>query len=152
MVSLARKGNGSGGNFENLDLTSIRFPSDALSIGMLRAKHPELFDKGFTVGGDKAQPTFFFEIHAENIVANMLYCERLIVVSAYAEAVGVKGLELGVKGSELGMQLECDVSDFKDELSKLYIRYGIASGTHHADQLIRDLEQQGVTLANHKHP
>jgi hypothetical protein len=152
MVSLARKGNGSGGNFENLDLTGIRFPSDALSIGMLRAKHPELFDKGFALGGDNVQPKFFFGLHAETIVANMLYCERVIVVSAYAEALGVKGLELGMKGPELGVELECDVSDFKDELSKLYIRYGVASGTHHADQLIRDLEQQGVTLANQKHP
>jgi hypothetical protein len=138
MVSLARQGNGSDGDFENLDLTGIRFPSDALSIRMLRAKHPELFDKGFTLGGDKAQPKFFFEIHAENIVANMLYCERVVAVSAYAEAMRIKGLG-------------CDVSDFKGELSKLYIRYGIAGGTHHADQLIRDIEQQGMTLANQKH-
>jgi hypothetical protein len=34
-----------------------------------------------------------------------------------------------------------------DELVGLYVRYGVASGEHHAHELIRDLERKGVAQA-----
>lgn len=139
MISAVRRHGNFDDQFKDLDLSGIRFPSDAVSIGDLRKKHAALFDKGFA----QPQPAFFLEPshggHAEDMVGGMLYCERLVALFAFAEACGV---EYRAKPG----------FDFKEELTEFYIRYEIASGTHHAAELIRDIEQQSVALANQKHP
>jgi hypothetical protein len=68
----------------------------------------------------------------------MLFCERLVLTFAFAGARGMEPPKL-------------DLSSFREDLIKQYIRYDIASGIHHAEQLIRDVERQGVELAAHKH-
>ncbi len=131
----------SGGHLRELDLGGIQYPSDALSIGALRRKHPALFDKGFA----EPQPLFFMEPqdagHAGDVLGGMLYCERLVALFAYAEAIGTES------ASELHPGF-----DFKDELIELYTRHGIATGRHHAAQLIRGIEQQAQQLANQRNP
>lgn len=133
----------SGDAFRDLDLSGIHFPSDNISIGILRKEFPALFDIGFASFGDNAQPKFFLKSghagHAEDMLANLLYCERVVAVSAYAEAKGIDGLD-------------CDLSDLKDDLMDQYTRYNIASGVHHAEQLIRDIERQAAQLAKQQSP
>jgi len=126
-------------HYRGLDFSGLSFPSDGLSISTLRKLRPELFDKGFGDGED-AQPKFFFEgRYSEDVIANMLFCERLIATFAYADARRMD-------------QPRYDLPVFKNELATLYVRYGIASGSHHAEQLIRDIERQGIALANQKQP
>ena len=128
--------------FEKLDLTSVRFPSDSLSIKAIRDVHPELFDKGFGKG-EQSQPKFFLLSgwggHSEDMLGGMLYCERLIAVCAFAKARGLHAPQF-------------NVDDFKDELIELYTKYGLASGRHHAGELIRNIEQQGAQLGKEKQP
>lgn len=130
------------GDFSKVDLSGLRFPSDQISIAFLRRKHPALFDVGFGEG-HYAQPQFFFLSsqfgHAEDLLANMLHCERRIAIAAYADAKGMSALD-------------GDIGEFKEELAELYIRYEIASGRHSAEQLIRDIERQGQDLALIKSP
>lgn len=141
MIALAGKGESPEEHFKKLDFSGFTFPSDGLSVGILRKKHSALFDNGFDDGED-AQPEFFFNAkYSEDIVGNMLFCERLIATFAYA---GARGME--------PPQCVLPVPTFKNDLSKLYVRYGIASGPHHAEQLIRDIERQGVELANQRQP
>lgn len=129
----------SGGHYRELDLSGIRYPSDALSIAVLRQKYSASFDKGF----DELQPRFFLKPrqggHAEDVLGGLLCCERFVALFAYADATGV----------------ECPLRpgfDFKEELADLYMGMGIASGPHHAAELIRGIEQQAVQLANQRHP
>ncbi|HWB14100.1 MAG TPA: hypothetical protein VG826_33045 [Pirellulales bacterium] len=140
MIALVRNGSHGGGRFPTLDLSNIRFPSDGLTVGVLRKIHPELFDIGIE-DGENAQPKFFFHARdiCEDTVAAMVYYERMLATEAYAEAAGVQGIE-------------CCIGDFKNELVELYCRYQLASGPHHAIQLIRDFERQSAALAKQKKP
>jgi hypothetical protein len=122
---------------KRLDFGAIVFPSDRLSIGTLRKVHPDLFDKGFN-RGRMAQPQFFLYPGAElENLGNMLYCERDVAAHAYAKALGIKGPE-------------SNLASVVDELAIHYIRHGLASGTHHATEFVRDIESQALRLANQK--
>lgn len=126
----------------HLDFSDVRFPSDNLSLAVLRKVHSDLFDLGFDLGNE-GQPKFFLSAdhggHAKAILGNMLYCERVVAANAFA---ATRGIEL--------LDGEFNISDFKDELTRLYTRYGIASGTHQAAELIRDIETQGSRLGRQK--
>ncbi|HEY4309325.1 MAG TPA: hypothetical protein VGN12_07720 [Pirellulales bacterium] len=122
------------------DLSRVRFPSDRISIGGLRQRFPELFDKG----DETRQPIFFLEDghnRAEDILGEMLNCERLIASFAYNKACGNDSNVTGIR-----------TSAFKRELAEQYISLGIASGPKHAVQLIRDFERQAAELANRRTP
>jgi hypothetical protein len=127
--------------FKQLDFSGIRFPSDRLTIAMLRNEHPDLFDLGFHPG-EEAQPKYFLQAshggHAEDGIGNLLFCERLVATWAYAEARGIAGPK------------DWDLCTFKDELVDYYRKYGLASGIKHAAELIRDVERQGQLLAQQK--
>ena len=134
MIALVRRGE-SGGEFSKLDLSPVRFPSDELTIRKLRQMHPGSFD--LMSDDETDQPKFFFHPthhnHVDSTVASMLYLERMLAVNAYAAAAGHEGIETGLSDAEM-----------KEELREFYIRYNLASGHHHAAQLIRDFEQQAA--------
>lgn len=124
-------------DFGKLDFRKIKFPSDGLTVAMLRAVHPDLFDLGFYVGSE-AQPRYFLQAsyggHAEDGVGNLLFCERLVATWAFASAQGKTG--------PLGWDLE----EARDQLVDFYRQYGLASGIKHATELIREIERQGQHL------
>jgi len=144
MIGTVSRGAFSDDEFSKLDLSVLTFPSDALSIGQLRRAHAKLFDIGFGVA-DESQPLFFFKIaegdSAADIVAEMLQCERLIAVDAYSKQRGVAAPDMFVS-----------LDDLKQQLSATYVEYGIAQGSHHAAELIRNIERQGSDLAKGRCP
>lgn len=115
-----------------IDFTKIDFPSDGLTIKVLRHIHRDQIDA-------EQLPTFFTDREradsAEDLLTNLLYCERALAEAAFDRHLGKPPADpLGVEG-------------FAEELERLYVRYGIASGHHHAEQLIRNFESQAVVLA-----
>ncbi|HEY4310173.1 MAG TPA: hypothetical protein VGN12_12040 [Pirellulales bacterium] len=44
------------------------------------------------------------------------------------------------------------MATLKAALKRDYVRCGIASGPHHAEELFRDIERQGAALAVQKRP
>jgi hypothetical protein len=120
-------------NISSLDVNAVRFPSDRLTIGMLRSAHPQLFDTN--IGGGKPQPQFFFAASdnkaAVEEVGGILYTERLIAAVALATRDGQEPPATYLPLHEL-----------KEELAERYVRYGLASGPQHALELIRDIERQ----------
>ena len=123
-------------DLSKLDLSGLQFPSDSLTIRSFRLKHPELFDRGFG-DDDEMQPLFFLDGHAEHTVGNMLYVERLVAAAAFAKAAGISPFKLPVA-----------VEDLEEGLAKQYVEYGVATGPHHAAELIRGIESQGRGLAS----
>lgn len=116
----------------------IRFPSDRVTIKMLRQHHPQLFDE-MLADGDDQQPMFFEPggcDHAEDQLGSMMYVERLIAKNRYAA-------ELGIEIPDQFIPL----ADMKIELAQHYVRYGLATGVHEAEELIRDIERQAKKLA-----
>lgn len=127
--------------YRKLDLSGLHFPSDSLTIRILRTAHGELFDQGVSIGGGDEQPQFFFKSryqdgHSGTEVGNLLYLERVIAAFAFATAAGIDPPSGQVS-----------IKDFKDELAERYVRYGLASGPKHAAELIRGIERQGRGLA-----
>jgi hypothetical protein len=128
----------------SLDFSGLRFPSDNLTIGMLRRLRPDSFDKGccgFLEYG-RQQPAFFLDPHeqghAADDLASLLWCERLVAAFAYATGKGIDGPS--------GWEIE----GLRDELRQHYCNFGLASGPQHAWELIRDVERQGSSLGSEK--
>jgi hypothetical protein len=126
--------------FPTLDVDTLSFPSDDLTIGALRKARPELFDRGVNALGE--QPRFFCDPevrgHSEEELGGMLYVERLVALHAY-------GLQAGVRiEPPTGFTLD----ELKEELAERYVRYGLAAGLHQAAELIKGVERQARALAN----
>jgi hypothetical protein len=114
-----------------VDFSQIHFPSDNLTIGALRTLHRDGFDSDIT-------PHFFRDnsrMGADRTVGLILYTERALALSAFNHAVGN-----ATKEAVAGFNRD----DFANDLQALYVRYGIASGAHHAEQLIRSFENEAV--------
>jgi hypothetical protein len=124
----------------HLDMSTVRFPSDGLSIEQLRKMRPYAFDHGFD-GRDYVQPLFF--LHPEkahqamDTVGDLLHMERCAVVVAYAEAKGIEPPEL-------------EFEDLRLSLKEKYVRLKLAAGLHEAEELVRGLEAQAAALAQSK--
>jgi hypothetical protein len=124
--------------YDYIDYTSIRFPSDQLDIATMRRAHPDLFDVDWAkfskvldviTPDDKDSPS----------VGAMLRVERLLAQNAYEGVSGAFTPENPVTGE--------DALAFVEELIECYVRYGLASGPLHAQQLIRDFEAQAAGQA-----
>lgn len=103
----------------------IRFASDKLSIEMLRQRFPNSFDEPQSPGSVLDQPRFFHDddqaTRARSEVASLLGNERTIALCAFADLHGLEHPELFFPLAEL-----------KDELGSLYIKFGLARGSHEA--------------------
>ena len=124
-------------DFTQLDFRDVKFPSDRLTIEALRRNDWSLFDDGFHIG-EHQQPQFFFNgshgRHAADVLGSMLFCERAVVASAFANRVGAE-------------QPECESRACKDELLTLYAKYGLAKGRNEAILLVKGLEDAGQDMA-----
>jgi hypothetical protein len=117
-----------------INFSRIDFPSDALSIKSLRRAHSPEFDVDIEPGfflGDKG--------HGPDILTDLLQIEHLIAEAAYCRSMGIPPRE----------SLD---EDYIEELSRIYIKYGIASGQHHVEQLIRSIETQATGQARQHLP
>ena len=123
--------------FKKLDFSHCHFPSDRLTIKMMRFRHPALFDDGFDVGEGKEQPKYFKEPvgNVEEEIGEMLFCERCVATFAYAKARSIKP------------PWALDLEIHKDQLVDMYREWGLADGIAQASELVRDVERQGQQLA-----
>jgi hypothetical protein len=123
-----------------IDLSKIQFPSDELTVKAIRRLWPESVDTEkevelFTDEGYHGGPG--------ELLWSMLVMERDLARATF--------------GAEYGREPEIlyadhDVSLVADDLRKRYIEFGIASGQHHASQLIRGIESQASAQARQHFP
>jgi len=107
-----------------LDLTRIDFPSDRITIKNLRQLSPQAFDPRSKEWAD-------FEDDLE--LPGFLRLERDLANAAFDAVLGRRTVVMS--GEEVEM------------LAALYVRYKLASGPHHAEQLIRSFEQAAAEQA-----
>jgi hypothetical protein len=133
-----------------LDLTKIAFPSDRLTIQNLRQLFPNKMDIEFSDLKDLAK------------LDSMLRGERSFASLVYAAAKGPPVIDPSVaatpefkKIAEYAKQhlpprmVEPPISEtpLYKGLIEDYVEFGLASGPHHAEQLLRDIESQARTQA-----
>jgi hypothetical protein len=72
--------------FKQLNFSDCRFPSDRLTIAMMRITHPTLFDYGLDAR-DENQPQYFLQLSAmrRKGIGNLLVWERLVATLAHAK-------------------------------------------------------------------
>lgn len=102
-----------------IDYNRLTFPSDALTIGAIRAAEPELFAQ--------LQPTFF-QSGCSNLDA-LLFSERELARDAFERALGRPKTYQESRRELIGM------------LSSIYKFYGLATGGKHTEQLVRAFEE-----------
>jgi hypothetical protein len=117
-----------------IDFTKMDFPSDGLTIGTLRRVHPEQVDTGEDINLFSKD----YGGSAGDMVTGMLGAERDLAAAAFNRALG----------KPAPAPLDKDMLEgFAEAMTQDYIRYGIASGPHHAEQLIRGIESQAAEQA-----
>lgn len=130
-----------GVNLPVIDFRRIAFPSDGLTVGVLRRLFPKQFDT-------EPNPSFFSSSpfrsahgleHVDDAVGGMLYVERKMALSAFSLAIGDSHPE-----RSLAPEVR---DDYASELVQFYVRYGIAPGKAAAEQLIRTIESQAAAQA-----
>ncbi|WP_254509536.1 hypothetical protein [Anatilimnocola floriformis] len=124
----------------DLDMSSIIFPSDKVTIADLRKLRPYAFDHGFD-GVDNIQPVFFLEPlksgQSMDTLGDLLFLERCAVAVAYARAEGIA-------------PPDCEFIDMRELLKEKYVRLKLSSGILEAEELVRDLESQAARLSQAK--
>ena len=105
-----------------IDYTSIKFPSDRITVGDIRRENPERFES------EVASRTDTLDL--------VVYLERLLALGAYEKAMGKQGDSIG--------KTDMNREDCLKELTEYYGTYGVAKGIHHTEQLVRDIETQAV--------
>jgi hypothetical protein len=120
-------------------LATLEFPSDRLTIGALRGLFPDLFDQP-SIDPAMSECPFLEDNHGRGFgmrdrLYSLLDTERQVALNALVAAEG---------------QTREDWFQTPEEerltLAQLYQEYGIAAGSEHARQLIRDLEQAAASL------
>jgi hypothetical protein len=105
-----------------LDLLKIDFPTDNLTIKAIRQRFPQVDAGNF---GDIE-------------LSGMLSLERDLAKAAFDEVLGRRTTSMSGEEEEM--------------LSKIYVRYGLASGLNHTKQLIRAVQQAAADQARQHLP
>jgi hypothetical protein len=122
-----------GADDPDIDLTKFEFPTDKLTIKDLRRLYPGRLDgRALSVDNPFKEGSIYEKLD------DLLSCERMQAVHTY-DQVRRNYREFGVYGEEL--------EEARQELADLYIKFGIASGPAHAQELARGIERQAVQQA-----
>jgi hypothetical protein len=114
-----------------LDYTSLRFPSDTLTLRKLREMEPDKFDVDRCPRAESAGPG---KRPSFETAVDIMYSERIVALTAFAEV-----LELPLDIPEYG--------DCVDGLLELYPSYGLAPGATAALELIKGIQAQVTAQA-----
>ncbi len=127
--------------YHYIDYTLIRFPSDQLTLGLIRRLHPDYFDVEHAPFEQvlAIAPNEDFDSDDDPGIGQILYIERKLALNAFE---GVR--RVYTRSNVMGAK---DKPAFVEDLVKFYSRYGIADGRESAMQLIRDIESQAANQA-----
>lgn len=118
-----------------IDLTKIAFPSDGMTLKDIRRIWPDFVDAGEVT-------IFSRNVGPADWVFAMLTMERDLARATYA-------LKLGSNNKCVHSD---NVTELGEDLSGLYVEYGIANGPSTANELIRGIESQANMQASQHLP
>lgn len=115
-------------------LAAIAFPSDRLTLGRLRALHPEALDpKGEEEG-------LFGDSEAGAAVSYLVHCERRFLEIRLDEILSGVPRQSQTEWDRMKRQMA-------DAISEGYQRYGMAAGPAQASELLREIDAGAALIA-----
>ena len=123
----------------SIDFTTFSFPTDRLTVRDLRRKHPEGFDQPLPEEalGEIRRGSRYRRRSLDVILGDLIDAEREVAERAFHNHLG-SGQPDYLRGTPDGS---------RDCLISTYVEWGLATGEHHAEQLVRDLEAQAISQA-----
>jgi hypothetical protein len=123
-----------------IDLTTINYPTDKLTVGMMRKRCPTAFDVEpetgtYTAGGHRP----LHRMSLDFVLASVVDHERMLAEWAFKKALGQPVPE--ADDSTFGRETTFE------NLSNDYIKFGLARGEHEAQEMLRGIEAQAVAQA-----
>lgn len=115
-----------------INFSTIQFPSDKLTVRELRTLFPTSFDKPALYGGERLDQVYG-RLSLDTTLGSLIDAERLLAGIMYKQALGQP------LSSDEQLQTK---DELVESLTEEYVRWGIATGPQHAQQLIRGIEQQ----------
>lgn len=115
------------GNPPEIDLKTLSFPTDRLTIKEIRAAEPDLFATAEVLELDRS--------FARSDFSAMLSLEREVADRAYGEAIGSPDPEAE------------DRAYLIELLTQQYEGHGLSTGPHQTEELVREIERQAVDQA-----
>jgi alpha-D-ribose 1-methylphosphonate 5-triphosphate synthase subunit PhnI len=131
-----------------IDLTKIAFPSDKLTVKMLRTACPEGFDvdcpKDSLALADRKDRGYYDRRSFDEFLGmGLIDIERLVAERAFKVSLG-QSIQGDGRLSNRDELIDCLVGEYKDY-------YGLARGEHEALAMIRNIEAQAEDQAR-QHP
>jgi hypothetical protein len=122
-----------------IDFTQLKFPSDSLTVATLRKVYPHSFDLSSRTGGSHRT---YGRGSLNDTLGGVIDTERLVASLAFKQALRLAPNEAETQDPQ---------ETLRDLLASDYVTLGLATGQHHAEQLVRDIEGQATTQAR-THP
>jgi hypothetical protein len=123
-----------------IDLTRIKFPTDKLTVRMLRKAYPAAFDveppPNPILDENRQRPLRRQSLDA--VLACVVDSERILAEMAFKAALGRVVLDDDRQGGR-----ETIIYD----LSGDYVAFGLARGDHEAQEMLRSIEAQAAAQA-----
>jgi hypothetical protein len=119
------------GEESDIGFATFDFPSDKLTVRELRRLHPEQLDRR-----EPEWATHDNSLYAK--LSELIFCERVFASNTYDQARG--------QYREGGIYEE-DLELVREELAGVYIKFGLASGKVHAEELVRSVEREALQQA-----
>ena len=125
-----------------IDLTQIEFPTDKLTVKVLRRAYPEGFD--VEPPPDRVVMPFRRPLHRmslDNVLSSIVNSERILAEMAFKAAMGQS-----VEGDDRQGGREIIIEDLGND----YIRLGLARGEHEAREMMGSIESQAAAQARQR--
>ncbi len=126
-----------------VDFSAISFPTDRLSVRDLRRIYPHSFDlpSPYKTGHAASRPVYGRNT-LESTLGGIIDAERLVAGVAFKRAAGLPLNEEEVLEPPAVVAAG---------VASSYIEIGLASGDHHASQMVRDIERQAAAQGRPGH-
>jgi hypothetical protein len=119
-----------------IDFARLSFPTDELTIRMLRERHPHVFDSeptGRFAGNPRRNSGYYERGSIDGLIGSTINFERMLAEMAYRAELGLPKME--------GLPV-ADRSSLIDSLTNSYVFLGVTSGKHEARAMLKDIETQ----------
>lgn len=123
-----------------IDFTKIDFPSDRITVKILRQVHPTATDVDVPI--DSIAPLGDPRSYRRHTLDDPLGCGIIDLERQIAERAFKIALGQSVKGSNLS-----NIDEMVDNISDEYKKYGLARGEHEISAMIRRIETQAEAQA-----
>jgi len=122
----------------SIDFTVLSYPTDKLTVKDLRRISPDGFDQPLRKESfAPVRKGLYHRRSLDDVLGHLLDVEREMADRAFH----------GRLSAALPEHFPRDPDDERNCLIREYVRLGLATGKHQAEQLIRDLEGQAIAQA-----